>query len=711
MHGDDALATTRAEARSFEKALPTARRKAHGQFFTGLKVGRLLAHLAVGPDTQTVMDPMAGTGDLLDAVWETVSSRKDVQTKQLDAIEIDAGSSDLCSRRLRLLVAGTATRCESVQADAFDPRAHPEHAESTYDLVIANPPYVRYQSMGGRGETYRRGLLQIIAQTLAGPSRDVFATLASGYSGLADMSIPSWLLCGALVKPGGRLALVVPATWRSRNYAGVIQYLMLRAFAVETVVEDSRPGWFADALVGTHLVVARRLPDDLVAKTLSDRRDWPLGRWVTVQADAGSNGSLVGHAFPADRPESDFASWCAHRDQPVECPVGISIRSFCPHSDWTSLGRRSVSEPWLRKLEPRNQRGPSKALGDVSHAPGRRAHLASVPDKLRDLIPPVFAGECFVTMEEIGIRTGQGLRTGCNRFFYVQRIGRSSGDRCMIRTSAAFGSRTLDIPLSALRPVLHRQAELGDLHPARLGTHVLDLRSWALPEDMPVVTAAMAVYRRMGQSPPREMPADLADYVRCAARWPLPGPGSGKAVSELSAVRTNARSARVNAPPRFWYMLPNFKPRHLPDAFVPRVIHGQPMTYLNADPKVLIDANFSTLRSARGGWTPGAIAALLNSAWCRAAMEATGTPLGGGALKLEASHLRCLPVPALAADTLMRMGAAVDPQTPSSGRLVDRIALAALLPAETSSASVDAFARSLRVREARLRAARTGSDR
>ena len=708
MRGADTLAAIRTEARAFEKAIPTTLRKARGQFFTGPQVGRLLANLAVTSDTRSVMDPMAGTGDLLDAVWETASLRDDVQIEQLDAIEIESGSSSLCGQRLRLLVSDTAARFESVRADAFDARTYAESADRMYDLVIANPPYVRYQSMGGRGETYRQGLLQVISQVPKGPARDIFAALATGYSGLADLSIPSWLLCGALVKPGGRLALVVPATWRSRRYADIIQYLMLRAFAVETVVEDSRPGWFADALVGTHLIVARRLPDDALAKTLSDRLDWSSGRCVTVHSHAGTNGSLVGQAFPTDRPESDFASWCERHDRLVETPVGISVRDLLPENDWASLATRGMSEPWLRKLEPRNPCRPRIERLSVPQAIHRHGRLACVPDKLRDLIPPDFSGGGLVPLEDNGIRTGQGLRTGCNRFFYVQLLGQPSRRRSVVRTNAAFGSQTVEVPSDVLRPVLHRQSELPDLHSVRLSTHVLDLRGWVLPEHMPAVTAATPVYRRIGQNLPREMPTDLADYVRRASRWPLPGNAAGQSVSELSAVRTNTRSARVNAPPRFWYMLPDFKPRHLPDAFVPRVIHVRPVTYANTDPKVLIDANFSTLRSRLPAWTPNTIAALLNSAWCRAAMEATATALGGGALKLEASHLRLLPVPLLATDMLTQIRAAIESQGPSTGRVVDRILLAVLLPPGTSNASVDAFAKSLGKREAELHATRTG---
>src|SRR3546814_10331544 len=109
---------------------------------------------------------------------------------------------------------------------------------------------------------------------MIGGERTLLQTLVDGYSGLADLSIPAWLLSALLTRPGGRLALVVPATWRSRDYADVVRYLLLRFFRLEFIVADTQPGWFSDALVRTHLVVARRLEWDEAATPLADWSSW-----------------------------------------------------------------------------------------------------------------------------------------------------------------------------------------------------------------------------------------------------------------------------------------------------------------------------------------------------------------------------------------------------------------------------------------------------
>ncbi|OBX33909.1 hypothetical protein A8U91_02952 [Halomonas elongata] len=159
--------------------------------------------------------------------------------------------------------------------------------------------------------------------------------------------------------------------------------------------------------------------------------------------------------------------------------------------------------------------------------------------------------------------------------------------------------------------------------------------------------------------------------------------------------------------PRFWYMLPDFMPRHFPQAFVPRIIHDTPQVFANTEPAVLIDANFSTFWVEQNTWSVAGLTAFLNSSWCRAVMEAAGTPLGGGALKLEAVHLRKMPVPYLEPEALKSLNNAGQCLHNHEGRRqVDQIVLRALLGDTTSETEIDAFAERLNKRRAALGTAR-----
>ena len=690
--GSEARDAIREAARAYEAALPAEQRRQLGQFFTGVRLGKLLAHLAIEPNTRTILDPMAGHGDLLDATREA-AGECGITLARLDGIEIDNATASMCRDRLSAISTKYGTSDQRiVTGNAFDPKSLKGSPERGYDLVITNPPFVRYQTRNGNGtqaEATRSGLLEIADSRLSGDEGDIWKVLIKDYSGLADLSVPAWILAGIMVRPGGRFALVVPATWRYRDYADVVRYLLLRCFSLEVIVADTQPGWFSDALVRTHLIVAKRLQPEETHEPLRSRDHWLHVRWLQVASDAANDQSLVSAAFEGQHPEVAFATWV--RSKTATMPRGIEVRDFDLRHEWDVLQSRISRCRWYRKLECGGAEPP--LFADLSGpAP------VTIPDTLRNMLPPHAELGPLVSLEAVGVRVGQGLRTGCNRFFYVTTCGSSVDGVERVKASPAFGSCRFFVPSGALRPVLHRQSEIDYLGrneppPGR----VLNLRGWVLPEDAKFVVDARAAYTARGETPPRTMPDELAAFVRCAAAEPLAG--SDKQTPNLSAVRTNVRIPRNNKiTPRFWYMLPEFTTRHLPAAFVARINHTVPWVETNCDTPLLIDANFSTFWAPEGDWTRYALKALLNSVWCRTFMETLGTPLGGGALKLEATHLRQMLVPRLTDEAKVALDAAgknLSRDAPSAQAQIDAVVLQAILPEKLAESVVSELARDM----------------
>jgi hypothetical protein len=428
-------------------------------------------------------------------------------------------------------------------------------------------------------------------------------------------------------------------------------------------------------LVRTHLIVATRLSETVVQESLEDRHTWPTALWAHVSPEAASPISLLGAAFPEKVPEAAFVGWLTNR--PATNPIGIQVRSFNLKEDYASLRLRASRRTWFRSLERADERNLPLFAG--SHLPT----AIELPAAVRDFLGNDFRPTSITSLEDAGIRVGQGLRTGCNSFFYVDLCRELSEQEALVRSSAAYGEREFTVPTETIRPVLRRQSELTVIESEQVPQgRVLDLRHWVLPEDVSLVVDAEAAYRASGESVPSVMPAELAEYVRLAARLPLEDRGSGKRAPELSAVRTNIRPHREGAlTPRFWYMLPDFAPRHLPAAFVARVIGGAPWVEKNLSDPILVDANFSTFWSRDGNWSAASLKALFNSAWCRLLMESLGTPMGGGALKLEASHLRRVSIPVLskaARQELSALGAALRQNCVGERRRIDEIVFEAL---------------------------------
>ena len=707
MFVDTAREQSRAAAHAWERTLPTARRKQLGQYFTGLPLGRLLAHLALSPDARTVLDPMAGHGDLLDAVWEA-SAQRGVSIARLDGVEVDSAAAAVCRRRLASIAGDAAMpKREIVAGDAFTPATIRAVPERSYDLVITNPPYVRYQVRGRNGtgpHATRAGLRATLVGVQSGSDAHVWRALAQGYSGLADLSVPAWLLAAAMVRPSGRLALVVPATWRSREYADVIRYLLLRCFELECIVADRQPGWFSEALVRTHLLVARRLSAAQSRIPICDRTGWSSPPWVEIAPQAAAEGSLVGAVPGTGQAEASFASRLY--DGCLADMPGVSTRRFDLERETAVVEQRAHRRPWFRRLEA--------GAGDLplfatAHA-GSTAS-AFVPESIADLLPTDIRRGGLTSLAGAGISVGQGLRTGCNGFFYVTACGTSQGGEIVVEASRLVEGSRFPVPAAALRPVLRRQAEVPEVAEGRSPDgRILDLRLWVLPADLDAVQAARSAYARTGEPMPAVMPGPLAHYVRVASATIAGGINTGARIPALSAVRTNVRPSRDGrTTPRFWYMLPDFAPRHLPAAFVARVNHSLPRAGANLDPALVVDANFSTFWTPSGGWTRAALTALLNSVWCRAAMEALGTPLGGGALKLEAAQLRNMAIPVISdamRDRLDGAGRELARGTPGARARIDAIVLGAVVAQMGRPLPIVALAAALEERSVSLSAAR-----
>src|SRR3546814_10534865 len=84
------------------------------------------------------------------------------------------------------------------------------------------------------------------------------------------------------------------------------------------------------------------------------------------------------------------------------------------------------------------------------------ARRAAIPEGLRDMLPPGAVPAHLQTLEQAGIRVSQGLRSGCNRFFYVTLAGDDEGETVTVEASDSFQNMRFRVPADALRPEIGR---------------------------------------------------------------------------------------------------------------------------------------------------------------------------------------------------------------------------------------------------------------
>ena len=659
------------------------RRKRLGQYFTGLGLGRLLAALAQAEKARTIIDPLVGSGDLLASCLE-IGAKPELMA----GVEIDPAARDACQSRL--------PKASCILGNAFDADVVSRLPVHAWDLVIANPPYVRYQSFSGKADAahalpsamqIRTGLLQSLQLLPALDAEDkrIFGHLVSGYSGLSDLAVPSWILCAGLVKLGGRLALVVPESWLSRDYATIVHYVLLRWFDIEFVVEDEHASWFDDVQVKTTLIVARRVKRR--ASALS-RPEGASYCHISISAAAASLESPIGRmALPGKGAEKSFAK-----------QARLWLRDASIHSTGLASAR-----PVSLKLACRNMIAAAsrqKWFAALGEEEGPASDGVYVPHEIHDCLARRGLSPTFATFESQGVAVGQGLRTGANGFFYAD--GERRGREVALAFAGPLAGLTAKTTVTFAQPVLRRQSELPEgfvVSPTRASGWALDLRGHALPEDMGEGDLVSAPYQ--------PMPAEVAMLVRAAARANFGTTDKPSKIWELTAVSPNIRVASRGAPARHWYMLPKFAPRHLPDLLLARVNSATPKAYLNEGRACLIDANFSTMWTMPSSkWGAKALLAFMNSGWAQAVIERSGAVMGGGALKVEATHLRRFPVPPLDESQLRRLGElgtrlAAGERVEDAITETDRVVAQALGCGEAGAAELRSIARAGQARRAK----------
>ena len=184
-------------------------RKARGAFFTPPEIANYLVEWAVRSPEDTVLEPSCGEASFLLAAADrlkAVGANPHLWSEQLHGVEIFEASAKNAESLLRN--AGFDTRI--ARGDFFE-----HETSSTYDAVVGNPPFVRYQNFSG------------VAR-----ARSLEVALAQGVrlSGLAS-SWAAFVVKAALhLAPEGRLALILPAELLSVNYAQEVRRFLLRRF-------------------------------------------------------------------------------------------------------------------------------------------------------------------------------------------------------------------------------------------------------------------------------------------------------------------------------------------------------------------------------------------------------------------------------------------------------------------------------------------------
>ncbi len=278
--------------------------KALGAFYTDSQVADFLVWWAIRDPHDTVLDPSFGGGVFLRSACERLLKIGGNPANQVYGVEIDA---EVHAKIAPQLQDGYGVRKQKlILSDFF---ALTARTAPHVDVVVGNPPFIRYQRFAG--DARKRGLRRASEQGLKLSER-------------SSSWLPFLVHSIGLLRDGGRLAMVIPVEICHAAYARPVLEHLSKYFA-QTTFLTFRKKLFADLSEDTLL---------LLGEGKGNRQGPAQFRW----SDLASAGALE---------EDAVAIWDIPRE--FLCPAvrrGSFVGRRFVHK--TRLARRS--EEWRIRL-------------------------------------------------------------------------------------------------------------------------------------------------------------------------------------------------------------------------------------------------------------------------------------------------------------------------------------------------------------------------
>lgn len=240
-----------------EGLMEVSRRKLKGQYPTPAILARLLVSLCVDNiATDRVLDPCAGSGTIARAALEIKLSHDvtgEVASSQVIAGDIDPQTlqiatfalarPELMTHPIRVFNADAFTLTEETVLKLRDPNTGDIFTESLgrFDAITSNLPFV---SQDGRAQ-YEAAIAQVNAS---------FGD-AGGLSGRADVAAYLPFALHDLIKPDGKLGIIITNAWLATSWGLEFQDRLRDFYHLEIVVTSGAGRWFKNADIVTNILI------------------------------------------------------------------------------------------------------------------------------------------------------------------------------------------------------------------------------------------------------------------------------------------------------------------------------------------------------------------------------------------------------------------------------------------------------------------------
>lgn len=189
--------------------------KLRGGYYTSSAVADWLCEWAIRSPKDRVLEPSCGNGIFLESAvkrYAELGARSTAIARQLTGIEIISTEAAQARTRLSRSLSDRASAVVN-SGDFF--KWWQDGQWSAFDVVAGNPPFIRYQTFP---EPHRSLAMAMMVEQGLSPNR------------LTNIWVPFVVASVASLRPGGRLALVLPAELLQVTYASQLRSFLTDRF-------------------------------------------------------------------------------------------------------------------------------------------------------------------------------------------------------------------------------------------------------------------------------------------------------------------------------------------------------------------------------------------------------------------------------------------------------------------------------------------------
>jgi adenine-specific DNA-methyltransferase len=210
--------------------------KLRGGYYTPPDLAVFIAQWVKEIDPKRILEPSCGDGEFFDAL----SKVKGFQKADVLGFELEPDEAAKAQARAKAVgLKATKVHSEDFLQWAIN---HLEDDSTRFDAIVGNQPFVRYQ--------YLPEPFQVCAE-------QIFKELNLPFTKHTNAWVTFILASMALLRPGGRLAMVVPAEIINVTHAQSLRSYLGRECR-RLVIIDPEELWFSDTLQGAVILLAEK---------------------------------------------------------------------------------------------------------------------------------------------------------------------------------------------------------------------------------------------------------------------------------------------------------------------------------------------------------------------------------------------------------------------------------------------------------------------